>query len=56
VDTGSEIEARTMVDARRARLRRLASLTPAERLKRLDTLNRQLARLRADAHRSRVKP
>jgi hypothetical protein len=40
--------------ARRARLRRLASLTPGERLARLDALNRQLSRLRKDAGRRRA--
>ena len=40
---------------RRARLRRLARLTPGERLERLDSLNRQLSRLREDAERSRAR-
>jgi hypothetical protein len=40
-------------EARRARLRRLAALSPSERLERLDALNRQLARLREQARCSR---
>ncbi|MFI5123415.1 MAG: hypothetical protein ACHQJ5_11010 [Vicinamibacteria bacterium] len=55
MEARSDIEAQTTADARRARLRRLASLTPAQRLERLDALNRQLTRLRADARGSRTK-
>jgi hypothetical protein len=56
MDTGADIASRSISEARRARLRRLAALTPAQRLERVDALNRQLTRLRADADRSRAKP
>ena len=55
MDASPDTEARVLADARRARLRRLAALTPAERLERLDALNRQLTRLREDAARSRSR-
>jgi ribosomal protein L29 len=44
----------TVDDARRARLRALAELTPDERVKRLESLNQQLFALRADAAAARA--